>query len=901
MTYSDIYLWMEENKVPNHMVKEINGELWPVYNGECGKGKALINDLTKPEERVRLVVATFLEESKIKYDVEVRTQKKGTQSIDIFCYEINKAFELKPKHNFDDSKFVGELQDYTPFCKDTVLLTYDDVTKKFITKNINAEKKYHNKMEEIIYENSLIKETDLVNITNEKVPTIIGNMLEILYSNNVSDYTKGLDVIVKLLACKNIDEIQIHSDNVMKLQVIKNESDEKFIDKIIELYIQSAKEMNNRVDEKFMCTETLFYLIEVDDELTYKKNINILKLLVEQIQGYRFVKVGNVDFITQLFEELENNKTLKDYGIYITDSNITDFITKSLPIYEYIKQTNNPQLRYQDPAVGTGHFPNSFMNEMTSVMTTLNEENYLPKTKEDKEFIQQFNNIESVKRKYLGSHVVGIDVQKRNIELCRINTTLKNGTSIKCYHGNSLQKDVFRKKYPNSADFQDNTVDVITSNYPFSVKGFTKELSQDDMLCYDLRNNISDKSQQIENIFLEDTIQKLKEGGIAGFVIFESVLWKSMSINNSTRYKMLTECELISVVKFGSEAFKNTSTKSVVIFLRKRKKSDIDSVNENIKKFYTNFQEILHKNVPIIDKFSNETHGLSHSEYVEFLLKYNTQNKKDKEFIKNEQDKLKLFMLNFDKSMLFSDLSFENFNDSKLTKKQNQELRKKKQRELLGVSKSSYDEKKYENSEYLPKLSQKIKNIYLDVYPQGELEKFEKMYNICDVVSFEDGSGFILSFEGEQKSYLSENFDKHNFIQLSEIVNFHEKTKNRADDGIIGGRYPFYTCTSDNDVYKTTNNAERSGEYILINNGGESFFRLTGENSQWSASGDIIIMSSLHPIMNNKYISKFLKNNPKILEMTYKGSGLKHTSIGRLKKIMLPIMSENEVIEYINN
>jgi hypothetical protein len=358
---------------------------------------------------------------------------------------------------------------------------------------------------------------------------------------------------------------------------------------------------------------------------------------------------------------------------------------------------------------------------------------------------------------------------------------------------------------------------------------------------------------------------------------------------------------LISVVKFGSEAFKNTSTKSVAIFLRKRKKSEIKMVEENIKNFFTNYQDILYKNTPIIEKYSNEIHGLSHPEYVEFLLNFNSRNKKDNQIIENEKEKLKLFILNYDKKMLFSDLSFDDFYNTKLSKKQNQELRKKKQRELLGVSKSSYDEKKYENSEYLPKLSVKIKNIFQNVFPKEDsMNDFEKIYNICDIVNFEDKSGFILSFDGEQKNFLTENFDDYNFINLSEIVKFHEKTKNRADDGIIGGLYPFYTCTSDDDVYKTTNIAEREGEYILINNGGESFFRLTKETSQWSASGDIIIMSSTHPMMNNKYISKFLKNNPKILEMTYKGSGLKHTSIGRLKKIMIPTMSEDEVLEYIN-
>jgi type I restriction-modification system DNA methylase subunit len=902
MKNEDIYIWLESNNVPKKMYREINDVVWPVYNGTTSKGDNKIQSLDKPEERVRIKIISEIENTKELYTPEQRTQNKGTQQIDIFLPRINMAFEVKNEDVFDNPKYVEELKDYLPFCSNTLLITYSEKTKRYITKDINGEKKYYTKMEEIIHGTSLIKEDDLIKITNDAVPTIINNMLEILYSNNVSDYSKGLDVIVKLIACKNIDENQINSDNIMKLQVNENESDNFFMEKIVDLYLKSAKELNNKVDEQFMCTQAIFYIIEVDDEFTYKKNIKILKELIKEIQMYKFVKVGCVDFITKLFEELENNKTLKDYGIYITDSNITDFITKSLPISDYIQQTGNPMLRYQDPAVGTGHFPNSFINEMSSTIEKLNKIKFKPQNIEGKEFIEDFNNSNSVKRNYISNYISGIDVQKRNIELCRINTTLKNGDPIKCYHGNSLQKDFLRKKYPNSMDFKDGGIDVITSNYPFSVKGFIKDIDKDDCKLYDLSQYCTDKAQQIENIFLEDTIQKLKEGGLAGFIIFESVLWKIMGINNSLRHKLLVECELISVVKFGSEAFKNTSTKSVAIFLRKRKKEEVNDNDGLVNNFFKNYQEITFEGDNIIDMFAQEIYGITFSKYVEYVIGLGNKSKESKKLINKEKEKILLYLSNYKNKILYVDLSFEFLNNNKLTKKQNQELRKKKQREILGVSKSSYDEKKYENSSYLPILSDKIKTFFNDKdCSKIELSDLEKVYDICDVVNFEDDGGFAISFDGNSNEYLSETYVNSEFITLGEIVQFHEKTKNRADDGIIGGKYPFYTCTSDDDAYKTTNYPDRNGEFLLINNGGESFVRLTEENSEWSASGDIIIMSSKDQTMSSKFIFKFLKNNPKVLEWTYKGSGLKHSSIGRLKKIMIPKMTESEINVYLNN
>lgn len=892
----DIYKLLEENNVPKSMYEEIDGVLYPIYNGKKMKGARLVNPLHKPEERTRLVIVAQLENMLVDYNIEERTQKKGTQSMDIYLSNLFKGYDVKPIDLFDLDKWVKQTEDYLHFCPDTKLITYDWSTKQIITKDMNGEKKYYNHMKELIYGDNLINESELVNITNEAVPTIINNMLEILYSNNVSDYTKGLDVIVKLLACKNTDEKRYHEDGVMDLQVILNESNESFIEKIISLYLDSTKELNNQVDERYMCTQTSFYLIEVEDELSYNKNIKILKELVKQIQRYRFVNVGNVDFITKLFEKLENTKTLKDYGIYITDSNITNFITQSLPLYDYIKKNKNPKLRYQDPAVGTGHFPNSFINEITNVINQLKNDGVKSNTLEGNRIIEDF---ETFKNGYIRDYVSGTDVQKRNIELCRLNTTLINGEQIKCYHANTLQKNILRNKYPNSEDFMDQKTDVITSNYPFSVKGFVKG---EDMRLYDLSKYVTDKSQQIENLFLEDTIQKLKEGGIAGFVIFESILWKKLAVNDVLRYKLLVECELISVVKMGSEAFKNTGTKSVILFIKKRKKKEIDEINKNVDSFFKNYQKVMINNSNIIQEYVDTAYGFSFEEYIELLVKKSKEGKKGNKFINKEKQNLTLFFLNYNKKMAYIDLSFDKLTDDTLTDKQNQEVRKKIQREFLGMSKSSYDENKFQKSEYLPKLSNSIKKFFYN--PENEFSinnsEIETVVNINDVINFEENGGYMISFDGKSNDYLDENFGDVNFISLGDIVEFHNKTNHRADDGIIGGKYNFYTCTTDDEGYKTTNNPDREGERLLVNNGGGSYIRKTEHGSSWSASGDIIIMSSNHEILSNKFIFKFLRKNPKVLEWTYKGSGLKHSSIGRLKKIMIPMLTENQVIEYIS-
>jgi len=458
-----------------------------------------------------------------------------------------------------------------------------------------------------------------------------------------------------------------------------------------------------------------------------------------------------------------------------------------------------------------------------------------------------------------------------------------------------------RKKYPQSEEFMDNKLDVITSNYPFSVKGFTKDIKES-LKMYDLTKHVKDTSQQIENFFLEDTIQKLKEGGVAGFIIFESVLWKKMALNNKLRHKLLVECDLVSVVKLGTEAFKNTSTKSVIIFLKKRKQEEINDIEKNVNSFFSNYQKVMYNNIDVIQEYVENTHGLSFEEYVELLInKTKIKGSKGRDFVNKEKENLIVYFSNYNKEIIYADLSFEWFKDEKLKNKQLLKVIKKKQREVLGMSKSSYDENKYQNSEYLPKLSELIKSFFNRTEKNIKLNDtdIETIVNINDVVNFENDGGYMISFDGNSNQYLSEDFKNVDFINLGDIVEFHPKTKHRADDGIIGGEYPFYTCSSDDEVYKTTNSADREGQRLLINNGGKSFIRMTENNSRWSASGDIIIMSSKDPLYTNEFIFKFLKNNPQVLEWTYKGSGLPHSSIGRLKKIMIPKMEEHEINLYL--
>ena len=905
MTNSEIFELVEKHQIPFELIetkeeaeKHQNTIVFPIYNGESGRGKRLVNSLDNPEERTRLKTVSDLKYLSIKYEIEKNVLKKTEKFADIFLVDFLRIFEVKPLNEFYSDKNLRDIYDYG-LTYPTIVLTFNFETKEYITKDKDGKVLHFNNLREIIYP-QLIKEDELVNITNDKVDELICEMIKILYKYNVSDYSRGLDIISKLIACKIVDENYTNEDGVMKMQVIDNETNESFNDKLTKLYLESAKELNNKVKDDYMCPQAQFYIIEVDDDDSYLKNIKIIKELIEQIQRLKFVKVGNVNFVTKLFERLEKSKTLKDYGIFTTDPNITDWITMSIPIKDYIKKTGNVQLIYQDPAVGTGHFANSFVEVYNDAIFELHKENFRPLKKNDKLFIDEYVNNGTVKLNYITDKITGIDVQKRNIELCRINTTLKNGVPIKCYHGNSLKLSLFEEKYSNREEFQNEKLDFITSNYPFSVKGFVKDLSEKDKEHFELSKLVTDKTSEIEDLFVEDTINKLKPNGISAFIIFESVLWKSIAINSEIRKKLLIDCEIVSIVKLGSEAFKNTSIKSVAIFIRKRTKEEKEILNK-VDEFFQNYEPIIINGDNAIEKFTEDNYGYDFNTYVEHI-KSLLKNNKTKSQISDEINKLKIFLINLESKILYSDISFEKYDDVNLKKNQILEKRKKLQRDILGFSNSSYDTKKFTKSSYLPILAEKIKSMYYpkeDTYNM-ELKKFESLTPINDIIDYEDGEGFAISFEGNPNDYMNEKFENKEFVPLNDVIKFLPKLKHRKNDGIIGGKYPFYTSSGNEEVFLTVNEWDKEGEFLLVNNGGESFIRITGEDSKWSATGDVIIMESIDSKIPNKFIYKFLKNNPNVLRWTYKGSGLKHSSIGRLKKILLPKLNADELKIYLS-
>ena len=132
-------------------------------------------------------------------------------------------------------------------------------------------------------------------------------------------------------------------------------------------------------------------------------------------------------------------------------------------------------------------------------------------------------------------------------------------------------------------------VDVIGANPPFG--GAERE---------EIQQNFPIRSSETAYMFLQHFIKMLKPGGRAGIVIKNTFLSNSDNASVALRKKLLTECNLTTVLDLPSGVFTGTGVKTVVLFFRKGEPT------KNVW-FYQ------------LDKHFTKTHPLTEEDLSEFV------------------------------------------------------------------------------------------------------------------------------------------------------------------------------------------------------------------------------------------------------------------------------------------
>lgn len=522
--------------------------------------------------------------------------------------------------------------------------------------------------------------------------SIYKRFLEILRRNVVSDKTNAFNKIFNLFLCKIVDEDKRCEDEEMLFQWKKDEENEDVLMRLNDLYkegmseylelnisavsekeiddslskmnSQKSKEMIKKIFiQQKLYSGNEFAFKEVFDKESFDENCIVVKEMVKLLEGFKLKYSGKHQFLGEFFEKLLNDSVKQESGQFFTPLPLTSFICKSLPIKKIIdKKNNNKELNILpyciDYASGSGHFLTEIMDEINFNIKDISENEILGGSRARSFF-------SSLKENYLWAkeYIYGIEKDYRLSKTTKINTFLNGDGDANIIQGDGLDSFYKSDKYKgllkaNKECKEIESFDILVSNPPYSISGF-KNTVKNGKESFDMFDSLNDKSSEIEILFIERAKQLLREGGVAGLILPDSVLF-------APSYKKIRDLILLNfkvrgILELKENAFMETSKNTVVLFLEKEKRN-CEAITKIINNFFVNFKDVSFDNqADIFSKYLVEAYNINLGDYISFLKSSNFNEIKDNElfiiyedlFCENNFKDAILKILEIEKSKLF--------------------------------------------------------------------------------------------------------------------------------------------------------------------------------------------------------------------------------------------------------
>jgi len=499
-----------------------------------------------------------------------------------------------------------------------------------------------------------IKDEDLRDIEPEVGGLIFNQFAEILRRHVVSDKTNAFNKIFNLFLCKIVDEDNNkntseemafqwkRTDTLVSLfgrlndlykQGLQNylgmdvtDYSEDYIDQQLSDFQNSGTrdEIKKIITELRLYKDNEFAFKEVYNKETFELNALVVKEVVELLQSYRIRYSSKQQYLGDFFELLLNTGIKQEAGQFFTPIPIARFICRSIPIDEVIKTKNDARetrfLPYViDYASGSGHFLTEMMDEINFHIDSVTDENIHG----GRRAVEIFN---SEKSNYLWAkeYIYGIEKDNRLAKTTKISTFLNGDGDARIISGDGLDNFGKSDKYvgvlKSQSRTQDNQVfDILVANPPYSVDGFKNTLSYGDE-TFELYKYLTDKSAEIECLFVERAKQLVKDNGYAGIILPSSLLTNS-GIYDATRSLLLKYFDIKAIVSLGGGTFMATNTNTVIMFLQRKKAEDWVPVKRIVDNFFVDFRDSTCNRIEnafssyVKEVFDNWTL----SDYVKFL------------------------------------------------------------------------------------------------------------------------------------------------------------------------------------------------------------------------------------------------------------------------------------------
>lgn len=490
---------------------------------------------------------------------------------------------------------------------------------------------------------------ELEDLKPEEGGLIFNQFAEILRKNVVSDKTNAFNKIFNLFLCKIVDEVETDDNDETKFQWRKNEDAEdvmlrlndlykRGMDRYLDLKISAVtdEELNKELEkvnteegkeairslfiQQKLYTGNEFAFKEVFDKKTFELNSGVVKEVVKILERKRIKYQGKQQFLGDFFERLLNTGIKQEAGQFFTPIPITSFICKSLPIEQIIENKNKNReekfLPYViDYASGSGHFLTEIMAEINKYVEKLDESSIKGGERAKALFSSQ-------KHFYLWAkeYVYGIEKDYRLAKTTKISTFLNGDGDANIIFGDGLDSFKSSTEYRGILKISDDNInngqfDILVANPPYSVSGFKSTLKKG-RESFTLFDRFSDKSSEIECLFIERAKQLVKEGGCVGIILPSSILTNS-GIYTEVREILLKYFEFKAIVELGGNTFMATNTNTVVLFLKRISENKHDSIRKLVALFLNNKKDVTVNGIDqAFSKYAEVVYGIDLKEYL---------------------------------------------------------------------------------------------------------------------------------------------------------------------------------------------------------------------------------------------------------------------------------------------
>lgn len=535
----------------------------------------------------------FLEVKKVGIPLDKEADKQ------VISYALSKRIPFAISTNFEQMKIfcVEEAdegkkifrvftkpEDYIEKLQDLLLLSKESFEENKLLKEAVKEERLKKR---VTIDKPLLN--DLMSVRKLVANDIENNYPKKYEANEKDEIVQR--IIDRLIFIRRCEDTGINPENYV-LKELQSISDIHAYKKLKDMFVKYNEVYNSGL-----------FAIGVDNDCdSIKIDGNIIRNLVGYLYNskdgqyiYNFDWI-DADVLGQVYEQylgliLEQTKSgksklkegqahKKEQGIYYTPTYVVDYILKNTLVESLKNKKAKPEeLKILDCASGSGSF---LIKAFDYLYKELSNNKEASQTRFDNQGMY------SVKTQILKRNLFGVDLDKKAVEITKLNLLLKASEKnrklpeeldLHIRHGNSLvddeniDKDAFRW----DRDFQEGSFDIVIGNPPYV---FTRDVEFQDLFKNYVAKNYLNASESISKsharqsgkvnlyaLFLIKAIKLLKNNGLFGFIIPNNIL--RTTTYDIIRKFILDNCKILKIVDLGVGVFEGVTASTIILILEK--------------------------------------------------------------------------------------------------------------------------------------------------------------------------------------------------------------------------------------------------------------------------------------------------------------------------------------------